>query len=284
MSHLTSRRPLDRPTADLAMACRLLERRALSLQSLLDAHGFTSTFQGQLVKAAENLKAAAETLELVTANAPLPSETSRASLIGSIAMAVQWVGIGDGPLGERGNAARFTGTTLATPLADILSFLSTLQKTGILWVDTLRESCQIELAEGNVTYVSSDNPPPGERLGEILVHQGTITTRQLDRLLHSYASSFGMFGKELVSNGVITQEQLQRALSQQIRGIFLRLFSADIATYQFAQGIQLVADPDMRRNVTRLIVECVQWADEMARRESSDEPAPEESEQLEPEG
>ncbi len=276
MSHQASRRPLDRPTADLAMACRLLERRALSLQSLLDAHGFTSTFQDKLLKSAENLKVAAETLELVTANAPCPSENSRASLIGSIAMAVQWVGIGDGPLAERGNAARFTGTTLATPLADIFSFLSTLQKTGILWVDTLRESCQIELSEGNVTYVSSDNPPPGERLGEILVHQGTLTERQLDRLLRSYASSFDMFGKELVNNGVISQEELQQALSQQIRSTFYRLFSADIATYQFAQGIQLVADPDMRRNVTRLIVECVQWADEMARCEAESEEEPEE--------
>ena len=260
-----SRRPLDRPTADLARVCRLLEKRAASMHGLLQSHGFKSTFQDQLSAAADYLKLAADTLELVTSTAPPTEENSKASLRGSIGHSIEWVGVGEKGKVQYDDPTQLTGNNLTVPVADFVSFLATLGKSGVLWVDTLEETFQIELSGGEITYVSSNNPPSGGRLGEILVHQGAIARHELPELLGRLAGTPGMFGSSLVKKRIITREQLRAALGQQMQDAFYRIFTADIATYHFAQGVQLITDPDLRSNATHMILECIRRADELAR-------------------
>ena len=258
-------RPLDRPAADIARACRLLETRTNSLHRLLDAHRFQSTIQGQLMSALEHLRAAAESLELVSSSAPRIEEESRATLRGSVGCLLKGMGVQDGDARRADRGESLTGSNSTVPVPDILSFLANMRRSGVLWVDTLTEAFQIELGNGEVTYASSDNPPPGSRLGEILVQQGAITSADLYEFLQRYVNSQEMFGAVLEREGIITREQLSRALGRQMQMIFGRLFAADIATYHFAPGLRLAADSLLRGNVTHLLLDSAREADEQQR-------------------
>ncbi|MEW6071290.1 MAG: DUF4388 domain-containing protein [Planctomycetota bacterium] len=258
-------RPLDRPAADIARVCRLLETRAASLRRLLEAHRFRCQIQDQLEKATGHLQAAAEALELVTSYAPPASEDSRATLRGSVGNLLKGMGVSQGETRPKDHGDGLSGNSYTVPVPDILSFLSTYRRTGVLWVDTLEEAFQIELRDGEVTYASSDNPPSGSRIGEILVKLGILGTGQLYECLQRYSSPGEMFGATLLREGVLTRAELERALVHQTQEIFRRLFAASIATYHFAPGLQLAATDDLRRNVTHLLLDSAKLADEEKR-------------------
>ncbi len=261
---MSNSRLLDRPAADLSLVCRLLVARAVNLHRLLVAHGSASTARGQLARAVGSLDEAAEALMLVTGSAPRTEEASRATLSGSFTGLVNGMGIA-GDLPGDDQASCLSGSSRIVPVVDFLVFLSGLRRTGVLWVDTLDETFRIELSEGEVTYASSDNPPPGSRLGEILVEQGSLTRERLDEMLEVKDELPELFGTALLRREIIDRDGLHRALVRQMQQIFQRLFAADVATYHFAAGLRVVADPDLRCNVTYLLLECAKRADETDR-------------------
>lgn len=244
---------LERPAAELASVCRLLVARATNLRRLVDLHGLDTSVEDYFARAVESLDKAAEALTLVGD----PSQEGEAE--------EKDEGEGSARAKDGARTDGLAGNSLVIPVTNALTFLSNMRSSGVLWVDTLEETFQIELSEGEAVYAASDNPPPGERLGEILVQQGTLTEERLELELEASREAGEILGAALVRREVIDQEQLNRALATQMQHIFQRLFAADIATYHFAAGMRLVSEVDLRCNVTSMLLESAKNADEVRR-------------------
>jgi hypothetical protein len=154
------------------------------------------------------------------------------------------------------------GHAAVVPISELLGFLSGLRKTGMLWVDTPRESFLLQLQEGAVIYAHGDNPPQGQLLGEILVRNEALERDKLAWALVESTAGKDVLGGHLVRKGLISQEELTRALAEQVQMIFDRLFSSTDATYQFELDGRLMDSADVRLNVIQLLLESARINDE----------------------
>ena len=68
-------------------------------------------------------------------------------------------------------------------LVDFVGFVATLEKDGVLHIQSAQEIFTLQLERGAISYVSGSNPPPGKRIGEILVAQGALDQSVLDETL-----------------------------------------------------------------------------------------------------
>jgi hypothetical protein len=154
------------------------------------------------------------------------------------------------------------GHAAVVPISELLGFLSGLRKSGMLWVDTPRESFLLQLREGAVIYAHGDNPPEGQLLGEILVRNEALERDRLAWALVESTASKDVLGSHLVSKGLISQSDLTRALAEQVQMIFDRLFASKDATYQFELGGRLMDSADVNLNVIQLLLESARANDE----------------------
>lgn len=157
------------------------------------------------------------------------------------------------------------GTTRSITLSEILGFIATLRKSGVLRVSTGAEAFVVQLAEGHVVFAQSDAPPPGQRLGEILSALGALGPEASARLAAGRGLPEGLLGQRLVLEGLLSQEALRHALSYQIQCIFHRLFHSRGALFQFDEGVSVISPDDVRLNVTSLLLESARSSDEHAR-------------------
>jgi hypothetical protein len=161
-----------------------------------------------------------------------------------------------------GSEGVLTGHALVIPISELLSFLSGLRKSGMLWVDTPRESFLLQLQDGAVVYAHGDNPPQGQLLGEILVRNEALARDKLAWALVESAAGKDVLGTHLVRKGLVSSEELTRALAEQAQMIFDRLFGSHDATYQFELGGRLMDSADVRLNVIQLLLESARANDE----------------------
>lgn len=158
----------------------------------------------------------------------------------------------------------FHGYSWAIALPDLMGFLQLQQKSGVLRANIGSEVVALVFDRGDLLHASSDNSPPGSRLGEILVAQGAIDRAGLEQFVLRYATTPGRLGDALASEGLISREALRRALDEQVEGIFRRLFRATNAYYTFREG-HSEANATIRRNVCQLLLETCRVRDEAAR-------------------
>jgi hypothetical protein len=71
-----------------------------------------------------------------------------------------------------------------------------------------------------------------------------------------------MLGVALVREQVVSRQALQIALTYQVQGLFQRLFAATEASYTFSSSVRLMENPDLRMNVTHLLLESARTLDE----------------------
>ena len=157
------------------------------------------------------------------------------------------------------------GTTRSITLSEILGFIATLRKSGVLRVSTDAEAFLVQLEDGHVVYAQADAPPPGQRLGEILVARGSLTQAELDQAVREFDGSDEILGRRLVNEGLLTKAELKLALGFQIQCIFHRLFQIEGALFQFDEGLTAIRTDDVRLNVTSLLLESARSSDELAR-------------------
>jgi len=157
------------------------------------------------------------------------------------------------------------GTTRSITLSEILGFIATLRKSGVLRVSTKTESFLVQLEAGHVVYAQADAPPPGQRLGEILVARGALRPELLEGVLAASEGSEEILGQRLVQAGLVSSEDLKLALAFQIQCIFHRLFHARGALFQFDEAVIAIRTDDVRLNVTSLLLESARSSDELAR-------------------
>lgn len=158
------------------------------------------------------------------------------------------------------------GHTQAITIPEVLGFVASLRKCGVLRIKTAEEAFLIQLDQGEVIYAAGDNPPEGERLGEILIARGQLSISGLEAVLASGIGEGALLGAALVSAGQVTPENLRAALHHQVQSIFHRIFGAQAAVYQFDEGVALHVPDDIRLNVTKLLLESARSSDEGLRR------------------
>jgi hypothetical protein len=146
------------------------------------------------------------------------------------------------------------------PPPDLLGFLSSQRKTGLLEVATASEVFGVEFDAGDIVHARVNPPMPEQRLGDVLVASGAIDRVLLERLRRAKPKE--KLGDLLLRGGHVTQEQLLGALKSQIQILFNRLFVARAVRFSFWIGPPMLAEGSMRMNAMALILEGARTFDE----------------------
>lgn len=264
----------DTELAALLAACRLLMRSILArTRAEHDQGGWTvrlRTAKRHVHKAVLSLNLDADSARDLHAEAPGSLDRITATLTAHLVhdLMVEVDREGASELERRVPTVHdrdgFHGYTWAIPLPELMGFLQMQQKSGVLRVNTGSEVVSLVFDAGDLIHASSDNSPPGMRLGELLVAQSAIDMARLEQFLLRYGAGPGRLGDTLEAEGLITKEALRRALDSQVEGIFQRLFRAHNAYYVFREG-HSEEGPTLRRNVCQLLLEACRARDEALR-------------------
>ncbi len=163
---------------------------------------------------------------------------------------------------ESGRTDGLIGNSWTIPLPDLIGFLASCKKVGVLWVYSPEETFLIEIKNGSLIHATSDRTPSGLRIGEILVQQGVLSQDELEDFVAGSEGSMGMLGNALVEGGIITKENLDGALDYQVRQIFQRLMVADDSLFRFQEGMELTLAHHVHLNATQVMLEAARIRDE----------------------
>ena len=224
---------------------------------------------GELTRELDRLASAVSALEVRLAGSLAPeandllarlSGASRHLLAAQSALA----GVASEPA-TRGVAApeidHLQGSSRSVPIQDLLCFLSTAKKSGVLRVQSERELFLLQLSQGAVVYAAGDAPPPGEGLVELLAAQGVGSTEVLARLPEGAADG-PWFDKNLVGTSWISRESLAGAIQQQTRLSFFRLCAARETRFRFYEGAEIQNVVPVRQSAMELLLEYSRALDE----------------------
>ncbi|PWT90046.1 MAG: hypothetical protein C5B54_07905 [Acidobacteria bacterium] len=127
----------------------------------------------------------------------------------------------------------FKGDLNALGLPDVLEYLRTSRRTGILTFKRERIKKSLYIKDGNVIFASSNLQE--ERLGDLLLSWGKIRREDYVRSVEMLSSKKRQ-GKILVEIGAITPKQLWEGVQQQIRYIVYSLFDWTTGIFLFTPG------------------------------------------------
>lgn len=162
-------------------------------------------------------------------------------------------------------SAELCGTCKAFPGPQLVDFLGTLEKSGVLQIKTAKEVFTIQLERGYVLYASSNNAPRGSRLGDILVDMAFLDKSTLERHLRSIGVQTSRLGAQLVQDGLVTEQGLTDALTRQVQMLFQRLAEAENAIFFFREAAPSDAQNQIRLNVSHVLLESARMQDESQR-------------------
>lgn len=154
------------------------------------------------------------------------------------------------------------GCTSALPISDLLGFMQARGGCGVLRIALESELVALHIWRGSIVQGRSDNPPPGSRLGEILVRQGALHARVLDSVLAQRTGVEGNLGRALVVQRHVSREQVRDALAEQLRILIERLLPAEDALFLFREGEVPEPADGLRFDVGRLLIEAAKAVDE----------------------
>lgn len=179
-----------------------------------------------------------------------------------------------GPRRRPGDAPRvhdLRGSTQTLRIADLIGMLSVQRATGTLWVHSALERFTLELRDGEVIHLATDNPGAADRLGAILVSLQHIGREQLEDFVDRHGDPSRPLGEQLRDAEIISEDDLRDGLQAQVRDLFQRLFQLEDAVFCFRAGVIGDRSLAVSMNVTELLLSCARWADE--RRWGSRRPA-----------
>ena len=158
------------------------------------------------------------------------------------------------------HALSLRGEGKSIPAPDLLGFLSSQKKTGLLEVATPHETFTIEFHDGDIVHAQVSRTLPEQRLGDLLVAQGVIDRLTLETVRDEWPTE--RLGVVLLRENYVTTDALLTALQSQIQLLFNRLFTAPITRFSFWTGPPIHADQGMRLNAIALILEGARSFDE----------------------
>jgi curved DNA-binding protein CbpA len=119
-------------------------------------------------------------------------------------------------------------------LTDLLIGIQRGTKTGNLEIVSGSISKRIYIKNGDM--ISADSNVNDDRLGELLVKEGTITIRQFNEASERLLETGEKLGKIFVDLSYMTPRELYQAVRHQIDEIILSLFTIEEGTFEFKEG------------------------------------------------
>lgn len=137
-----------------------------------------------------------------------------------------------------------SGTLKDFALPDIFQLIGMQRKTGLLTLESERETVSVVFEQGMVVYADSTVRRLDDLLGNVLVRQGKIRKEILEEALAKQKASMQRLGFILTSQGYIERADLAAALSEQVQQIVFRVFRWKSGNYHFDP----TADTDFDRD------------------------------------
>ena len=147
---------------------------------------------------------------------------------------------------------------------DLIAYLGSVRKTGVLRITAASEIFTIEFSVGDIVHCESTRPSPGQRLGDILISQGALTRSSLES--HLASPSEERLGARLLRSGVITEGQLDAALRTQVQVLFCHLCREETKSFRFWTGPPLFPTGGIKMSAISLLLEGARVNDEFADR------------------
>jgi hypothetical protein len=130
-------------------------------------------------------------------------------------------------------ASLINGRLEGLSVPDLLWNLCRSRSTGVLHVTSREITKKVYIDEGRIVFAGSGDPD--DRLGDLLLREGSITLDQLESAI-ARLSGGRRLGTLLVDAGHLSPEHLVRGVLNQVRGIVLALFPLDEGEYAFVEG------------------------------------------------
>ncbi|OGF58418.1 MAG: hypothetical protein A2Y62_04060 [Candidatus Fischerbacteria bacterium RBG_13_37_8] len=137
-------------------------------------------------------------------------------------------------MNSAGELKKFKGNLSILSLPDILEFLNTSAKTGLLALKRASEKKELYLKNGNVVFASSNLNE--DRLGDLMLREGKITKEQFDKSVELMAGRSKRQGKILIEIGAIEPKDLWLWIHQQIKKIVYSVFEWSEGEFYFSEG------------------------------------------------
>jgi len=118
------------------------------------------------------------------------------------------------PLGRAEEVVGFRGDLRALSGPSLLRVLADEKKTGVLYLVRSDRRGALCFSKGDIIAISGDG---WNRLGEILVENGAISRRVLDRSLELARSSGKRLGEILLGSGFVAENTLREIMNHHIR-------------------------------------------------------------------
>ena len=125
------------------------------------------------------------------------------------------------------------GTLKDFALPDIFQLIGMQRKTGLLTLESERETVTVVFESGMVVLADSSVRRLDDLLGSVLVRQGKLNKQTLDEVLAKQKVSMQRLGYILVNQGYIESDALKEALAEQVQQIVFRVFRWKSGQYDF---------------------------------------------------
>lgn len=124
-----------------------------------------------------------------------------------------------------------SGTLHTFPLGELLQWMGSAGKTGILAVRGERYTKRLFFRDGVIVSSSSDDPT--EHLGQFLLSHGRITEEDLRKGLETQGRTKVLLGRILIMVGLINEEELRKLLAMKAEETIFSLFFWEDAHFEF---------------------------------------------------
>lgn len=154
------------------------------------------------------------------------------------------------------------GSLKEASLADVVQLLFFGRRTGCLALTDRQRFGSIFFEEGSITYATIVNRR--DRIGDVLLRQGSISREQLDQALALQRRARGRrLGEILVSLGAISADELKRVVRFQIEEAVYSLFAWTAGFFTFDAGVRPEWEGELERiNPENLLLEGARRIDE----------------------
>jgi hypothetical protein len=175
------------------------------------------------------------------------------------------------PARDDGPAAFFAGTLSSLTVAEVVQFVFSSLKTGVLLLgfpgkggDAARQRRRsLYFRDGMLVFATSSDPH--DRLGPLLVLRGLLSEEQLERASRLVKSGRPL-GQVLVDEGLLTPAQLYEGVTAQVTELFLSSFEELDGKFAFLEGqtdeASSVKLPDRMRDLLLLGLKRLEGAEQ----------------------
>ena len=123
------------------------------------------------------------------------------------------------------------GDTRTMPLVELLQWIASNEKTGVLRLERNKIHKQISFQQGRVAGCFDGDP--STRIGQFLISHGKITERTLQFALRHQKTTGDRMSDILIEMGVVTEEEISALIASKAREAIYGMFEWDEAIFNF---------------------------------------------------